>query len=203
MSGASSPPPTASRGERCSRIGDTSCSGVDARGALRDGVATWGRLDGDTVVLSDGGVLPQAGAHFLAPVQPTKILATHLAYQSRVTEYAMARPPAEPAWFLKPPTALSGHRQEIRRPPVNRQVGGDGVVRKIRFREPMTGAILSGRRKVAPFGLNGGGSATPGKNYIERADGKAVELKACDETVVDAGDAIVIETPGGGGYGTR
>jgi 5-oxopent-3-ene-1,2,5-tricarboxylate decarboxylase / 2-hydroxyhepta-2,4-diene-1,7-dioate isomerase len=83
---------------------------------LRDGVPTWGRLDGDTVVLSDGGVLNGTDAHFLAPVQPTKILATHLTYASRVEEYAMARPPQEPAWFLKPPTALNGHRQPVRRP---------------------------------------------------------------------------------------
>src|SRR5215210_484124 len=102
---------------------------------LHDGVPTWGRLDGDTVVLSDGGVLPEAEAHFLAPVQPTKILATHLAYQSRVTEYAMARPPAEPAWFLKPPTALSGHREEIRRPAGARYLNYEGEL-----------AVVVGRR---------------------------------------------------------
>jgi 5-oxopent-3-ene-1,2,5-tricarboxylate decarboxylase / 2-hydroxyhepta-2,4-diene-1,7-dioate isomerase len=83
---------------------------------LRDGVPTWGRLDGDAVVLDDGGVIAEADAHYLAPVQPSKILATHLTYRSRVEEYAMARPPQEPAWFLKPPTALNGHRQPVRRP---------------------------------------------------------------------------------------
>jgi 5-oxopent-3-ene-1,2,5-tricarboxylate decarboxylase / 2-hydroxyhepta-2,4-diene-1,7-dioate isomerase len=102
---------------------------------LRDGVPTWGRLDGDTVVLSDGGVVPEAEAHFLAPVRPTKILATHLTYQSRVTEYAMARPPQEPAWFLKPPSALNGHRQEIRRPAGARYINYEGEL-----------AVVVGRR---------------------------------------------------------
>jgi 5-oxopent-3-ene-1,2,5-tricarboxylate decarboxylase / 2-hydroxyhepta-2,4-diene-1,7-dioate isomerase len=102
---------------------------------LRDGVPTWGRLDGDAVVLSDGGVVPEAEAHFLAPVQPTKILATHLTYRSRVTEYAMARPPQEPAWFLKPPSALNGHRREIRRPAGARYLNYEGEL-----------AVIVGRR---------------------------------------------------------
>jgi 5-oxopent-3-ene-1,2,5-tricarboxylate decarboxylase / 2-hydroxyhepta-2,4-diene-1,7-dioate isomerase len=102
---------------------------------LRDDVPTWGRLDGDAVVLSDGGVVPEAEAHFLAPVQPTKILATHLTYRSRVTEYAMARPPQEPAWFLKPPSALNGHRQEIRRPAGARYLNYEGEL-----------AVIVGRR---------------------------------------------------------
>ena len=79
--------------------------------------------------------------------------------------------------------------------------GDDGVIRKIRFREAMQAAILSGWRAVAPFGLDGGGPATPGRNYVERVDGAVTELKGCDEIDVNAGDAFVIETPGGGGYG--
>lgn len=79
--------------------------------------------------------------------------------------------------------------------------GGDGVVRRIRFREPMHAAILSGRRQVAPFGLDGGGAAAPGRNSVERRDGTRQALAACDETDLLAGDVFVIETPGGGGYG--
>jgi 5-oxoprolinase (ATP-hydrolysing) len=78
--------------------------------------------------------------------------------------------------------------------------GGDGVIRKIRFRETMKAAILSGRRTVAPFGLDGGGAGAPGKNYVERVDGTVTELKGCDEVDVSAGDVFVIETPGGGSY---
>jgi 5-oxoprolinase (ATP-hydrolysing) len=80
--------------------------------------------------------------------------------------------------------------------------GGDGVVRKVRFLEPMTASILSNRRRVAPFGLDGGGSAAPGRNYVERADGTIEELGARSSVQMYAGDAFVIETPGGGGYGS-
>jgi 5-oxoprolinase (ATP-hydrolysing) len=79
--------------------------------------------------------------------------------------------------------------------------GGDGVVRKIRFREPMTATLLSNRRRVAPFGLAGGGSGMLGKAWVERADGSVLALGATDAVEVLAGDSIVIETPGGGGYG--
>jgi 5-oxoprolinase (ATP-hydrolysing) len=79
--------------------------------------------------------------------------------------------------------------------------GGDGVVRRIGFREPMTATLLSYRRRVAPFGLAGGGEGALGKAWVERADGSVQTLGATDAVEVAAGDAIVIETPGGGGYG--
>jgi 5-oxoprolinase (ATP-hydrolysing) len=79
--------------------------------------------------------------------------------------------------------------------------GGDGVVRRIRFREAMTAAILANRRRVPPFGLAGGGNAAPGRNWVERTDGSRVELAATGKIDVNAGDVFVIETPGGGGYG--
>ena len=79
--------------------------------------------------------------------------------------------------------------------------GGDGVVRRIRFLEPMQAAILSHRRRVPPRGLAGGGDALPGVNKIIRADGSEELLSATAAADMDAGDAFVIETPGGGGYG--
>ena len=79
--------------------------------------------------------------------------------------------------------------------------GGDGVKRKIRFLEPMTASILSNRRRVPPFGLDGGGNAATGRNYVERANGTVEELSARASVQMGAGDAFVIETPGGGGYG--
>jgi len=79
--------------------------------------------------------------------------------------------------------------------------GGDGVVRRVRFREPMNASILSNRRVVAPFGLAGGQPAEPGCNYVIRADGSRVELAATASLAVGPGDVFVIETPGGGGYG--
>ncbi|HRE59843.1 MAG TPA: hydantoinase B/oxoprolinase family protein [Micropepsaceae bacterium] len=79
--------------------------------------------------------------------------------------------------------------------------GGDGVVRTLRFREAMTASILSTRRETAPFGLAGGSDAMQGLNHIRRADGSITPLKGADVADVAAGDAIIIATPGGGGYG--
>ncbi|CAN5418015.1 hydantoinase B/oxoprolinase family protein [soil metagenome] len=79
--------------------------------------------------------------------------------------------------------------------------GGDGVVRRIGFREPMTATLLSNRRRVAPFGLAGGKPGQRGAARVERADGSVQVLGATDAVEMAAGDAIVIETPGGGGYG--
>ena len=79
--------------------------------------------------------------------------------------------------------------------------GGDGVVRKIRFLEQMHAAILSNRRRVPPRGIDGGGDAAAGVNRVERADGSEEALTATDSAEMSPGDAFVIETPGGGGYG--
>jgi len=79
--------------------------------------------------------------------------------------------------------------------------GGDGVVRKVTFLEPMRANILADRRQVPPRGLNGGGDALPGRNWVERVDGSKEMLTATDAADVAAGDAFVIETPGGGGFG--
>jgi 5-oxoprolinase (ATP-hydrolysing) len=84
---------------------------------------------------------------------------------------------------------------------VGRFTGGAGVIRKIRFREAMTASILSGHRRVAPYGMAGGGTGAVGHNYVERADGSIEELSATDRTEMEEGDVFVIETPGGGGYG--
>ncbi len=80
--------------------------------------------------------------------------------------------------------------------------GGNGAVRRMRFLEPMTAAILSGHRLVRPHGLAGGAAGEPGKNYVLRIDGRRTELGPFDQTEMAAGDVFVIESPGGGGYGT-
>lgn len=80
-----------------------------------DGVARWGRLDGAEIVLSDGVRIFEAEATYLAPAEPSKILAVHLTYRSRVEEYG-ARTPPQPSYFMKPPTTLNGHRGVLRRP---------------------------------------------------------------------------------------
>lgn len=80
--------------------------------------------------------------------------------------------------------------------------GGDGGVRRLEFTEAMTVSTLSGHRRVAPYGMAGGSPGALGRNTVERADGNVVELAGCDSVEVAAGDTLVIETPGGGGYGT-
>jgi 5-oxoprolinase (ATP-hydrolysing) len=79
---------------------------------------------------------------------------------------------------------------------------GDGVIRTIRFLEKMEYTILSGHRRIRPFGLAGGEDGQIGENYVRRKDGTMERLKGADATVVDAGEAIIIQTPTAGGYGS-
>ncbi|MCZ8259761.1 MAG: hydantoinase B/oxoprolinase family protein, partial [Beijerinckiaceae bacterium] len=79
--------------------------------------------------------------------------------------------------------------------------GGDGTHRRIRFLETMDCALLSGHRRVPPFGLKGGGNGLVGRNSVRRLSGGIEVLKGCDQTVLQPGEAIIIETPTPGGYG--
>jgi 5-oxoprolinase (ATP-hydrolysing) len=78
---------------------------------------------------------------------------------------------------------------------------GDGVSRSIRFLEKMQCTILSGHRRVRPFGLAGGEAGQVGENRVRRNDGRIEKLKGCDSTLLEAGEAITIQTPTAGGYG--
>jgi 5-oxoprolinase (ATP-hydrolysing) len=82
-----------------------------------------------------------------------------------------------------------------------RHPGGDGVVRRLRFLEPMQAGLLSTRREHAPQGVCGGGPAKPGRDRLITADGAVKDLPGCFSIAVQAGDAVEIQTPGGGGYG--
>jgi len=79
--------------------------------------------------------------------------------------------------------------------------GGDGVVRRLRFLEALTAAIVSSSRRVAPYGLAGGLPGALGRNAIERADGTVEELPGVAQAAMRPGDVLIVETPGGGGYG--
>ncbi|MFD0419211.1 hydantoinase B/oxoprolinase family protein [Streptomyces sp. NPDC127108] len=79
--------------------------------------------------------------------------------------------------------------------------GGNGAVRRIRFREPMTVSTLSQHRVVPPYGMAGGEPGALGSGRVERADGSVVRLDGSDSADAGPGDVLVIETPGGGGYG--
>jgi 5-oxopent-3-ene-1,2,5-tricarboxylate decarboxylase/2-hydroxyhepta-2,4-diene-1,7-dioate isomerase len=110
---------------------------VPAHRAVRvrhDGAPAWGRLEGEEIVLESGATLPEPEAVYLAPAEPTKIIAVHLTYQSRLTEYA-ARTPAYPSYFMMPPTALNGHRGVVRRPAGTRFLNYEGEL-----------AVVIGRR---------------------------------------------------------
>ena len=79
--------------------------------------------------------------------------------------------------------------------------GGNGAVRRVRFLEAMTAAILSGHRRIPPYGMAGGLPAQVGRNRVERIDGSIEELGGADQAEMNPGDVFVIETPGGGGFG--
>jgi 5-oxopent-3-ene-1,2,5-tricarboxylate decarboxylase / 2-hydroxyhepta-2,4-diene-1,7-dioate isomerase len=101
---------------------------------VHDGAAAWGRREGDEIVLDSGARVPEADARYLAPAEPSKIVAVHLTYRSRVEEYA-ARTPSQPSYFMKPPTTLNGHRGVIRRPAGTRYLNYEGEL-----------AVVIGRR---------------------------------------------------------
>ena len=81
--------------------------------------------------------------------------------------------------------------------------GGDGVTRKLRFLEPMTVTTLCSHRRVKPFGLNGGSPGDCGKEWLERTDGKILNLNGNDSCEVEPNDLFVMQTPGGGGFGEK
>ncbi len=78
---------------------------------------------------------------------------------------------------------------------------GDGIRRTIRFLEKMDCTILSGHRRVRPFGLAGGEAGQVGENSVRRKDGHVEKLQGCDATVIDAAEAVIIQSPTAGGYG--
>ncbi|WP_454280446.1 hydantoinase B/oxoprolinase family protein [Sphingomonas sp. Marseille-Q8236] len=82
-----------------------------------------------------------------------------------------------------------------------RHRGGDGAIRAITALEPMTATLVASRRTIAPFGLEGGGDGAAGTQHVERADGRREPMTGTDQVELKPGDRIVIETPGGGGYG--
>ena len=115
---------------------------ISDRAVLVDvcGEPRWGRLDGGDVVLEDGTHIQEDAATFLAPVQPTKILAVHLTYRSRIEEYR-ARTPPEPSYFMKPTTTLNGHRGVLRRPQGARFLNYEGELAVVVGR-PMKGVPI-------------------------------------------------------------
>ena len=82
-----------------------------------------------------------------------------------------------------------------------RHRGGDGLVRRYRFLAPVTVSLLTERRVVPPWGLDGGHAARPGRNVVVRRGGAVEVLEGKCSRALEAGDVLLVETPGGGGYG--
>ena len=82
-----------------------------------------------------------------------------------------------------------------------KHTGGDGVERRVTFLETMRANMLANRRRIAPRGICGGGDALAGQNWVERTDGSREDLSATASAEMQPGDAFVILTPGGGGFG--
>jgi 5-oxoprolinase (ATP-hydrolysing) len=79
--------------------------------------------------------------------------------------------------------------------------GGDGARRRLRFLAPMTVSLLTSHRRVPPYGMAGGQPGDLGRQWVEHPGGRVTELAGCDRAELAAGDVLVVETPGGGGYG--
>jgi 5-oxoprolinase (ATP-hydrolysing) len=99
------------------------------------------------------------------------------------------------------PVLLESHRINRGSGGRGRWKGGDGTIRRTRFLEPMTAAILSNHRRIPPFGMDGGEPGSVGDQWIEHPNGRVEKLKAADKREIEAGDVFVIQTPAGGGFG--
>lgn len=99
------------------------------------------------------------------------------------------------------PVILESHAIRVGSGGAGRWRGGDGAIRRLRFLEPMTVSILSGHRRVPPYPMAGGEPGALGHNRVEHPGGRVTELEGNDVVEVEAGDVLVVETPGGGGYG--
>lgn len=121
-----------------------------------------------------------AGIHVhMSNTRNTPIEALEYSYPIRIEEYRLRRE-----------SGGSGLRR-----------GGDGLVRSIRFLSPVTATITSERRRIAPYGLQGGGDGATGRNYLIRDD-EVIPLPGKVTLSLRTGDLLRVETPGGGGWGT-
>jgi 5-oxopent-3-ene-1,2,5-tricarboxylate decarboxylase/2-hydroxyhepta-2,4-diene-1,7-dioate isomerase len=156
-----------------------------------DGRPSWGSPGTDAVTLEDGRTVPEAGARYLPPVQPSKIVATHLTYRSRAEEYRMARLPAEPSYFLKPPSSVSAHRAPVARPHGCRFLNYEGEIAVVIGERCLGTSVGDALRYVAGYTV----ANDWGVHDFRHADrGSMLRVKGQDgfcplgPALVDAGD---------------
>ncbi len=142
---------------------------------------------------SGAGALIDAQGRVTGGFAGTSVVQTHMT-NSRLTD------PEVLEWRF--PVRLLGY--EIRRGSggAGRWRGGDGGVRRIQFLEAMNASVLSNGRRIAPFGMAGGSPGALGINRVERTDGRVERLSHIGSVDMAPGDVFVIETTGGGGYGS-
>ena len=81
--------------------------------------------------------------------------------------------------------------------------GGRGIERHYQFAHETMVTLMTERRTGRPYGLNGGEPGVPGQNQLVRASGEVVDLPGKVSCVANAGDTLIVKTPGGGGWGKR
>jgi 5-oxopent-3-ene-1,2,5-tricarboxylate decarboxylase / 2-hydroxyhepta-2,4-diene-1,7-dioate isomerase len=156
-----------------------------------DGEAVWGTPAGDAIRLESGSTVAADDARFLSPVEPPKIVATHLTYRSRAEEYRMARLPAEPSYFLKPPSSVSAHRAPVARPPGCRFLNYEGEIAVVIGERCLGTTVRDALRHVSGYTI----ANDWGVHDFRHADrGSMLRVKGQDgfcplgPVLVDAGD---------------
>jgi 2-keto-4-pentenoate hydratase/2-oxohepta-3-ene-1,7-dioic acid hydratase in catechol pathway len=166
-----------------------------------DEVPVWGRVAGDAIELEDGRTVAEREATYLAPVEPSKIIAVHLTYRSRIDEYAAQVPPA-PSYFMKPPTTLNGHRGELRRPHGARFLNYEGELAVVIGR--MCREVPAARAPEVILGYTCANDVTA--RDLQRKDGQWTRAKGFDtfcplgpwiETEADPADLAITTTVNG------
>jgi len=142
---------------------------------------------------SGAGAQFDAGGRVVGGFPGTSVVQTHMT-NSRLTDPEVLE--------FRFPVRLESYAIRAGSGGAGRWRGGDGGVRRVRFLEPMTASVLSNGRRIAPFGMAGGSPGACGINRVERADGRVEPLTHIGSAEMAAGDCFVIETTGGGGYGT-
>jgi 5-oxoprolinase (ATP-hydrolysing) len=142
---------------------------------------------------SGAGVWLNAAGQTTGGFEGTSVVQTHMT-NSRLTDPEVLE--------FRFPVLLESYAIRMGSGGAGRWKGGDGGVRRVRFLEPMTASILSNGRVIPSFGMRGGQAGALGINRVERADGCFEPLQHIGSAEMAAGDVFVIETPGGGGYGT-